>query len=165
MERRLLQSKNQGNWKRRKIRLGALEKEVSKRIRPYEIIKKSVDYMNCLSTTKYKLIPNRIAKNTWSSEECRETFNFSRLKKISRKQNRLERFDKKIYRRKKLKLRPPLELGEEVLVLAARIKKRDSAGKFYKSSVDSKSYFSKEETFLITSRQKTDEKYFYWLKS
>ena len=78
MERRLLQSKNQGNWKRRKIRLGALEKEVSKRISPYEIIKKSVDYMNSLSKTKYKLIPNRIEKNTWSSEACRERLNWPR---------------------------------------------------------------------------------------
>ena len=51
-------------------------------------------------------------------------------------------------------------MGEEGLVIAAHIRKKDSPGKFYKSSVDNKSYFSKEETFLITNRQKIDEKKF-----
>ena len=54
-----------------------------------------------------------------------------------------------------------LELGEEVLVLAVLLKKKDSPRKFYKSSVDNKSYFHKEQTFLITNRPKIDEKYFY----
>ena len=72
-----------------------------------------------------------------------ERFNFSMLEKINREKNRLEKFDKKIYQRKKLKLRSPLEVGEEVLILAARLKKKDSPGKFYKSSVDNKSYFHK----------------------
>ena len=56
-------------------------------------------------------------------------------------------------------------MGEEVLILAARLKKKDSPGKFSKSSVDNKSYFHKKETFLITNRQKIDEKYFHRLKS
>ena len=45
-------------------------------------------------------------------------------------------------------------MGGEVMVLAARIRKKDSPGKFYKSSVDNQeedSYFSKEEIFLITN--------------
>ena len=92
--------------KKRIFRLKALKKIVSKRISPYEIIKKSVDNMNSLP--KYKQIPNEIEKNTLSSEADRESFNFSRLKKISQEKNRLERFDKKIYKRKKLKLRSPL---------------------------------------------------------
>ena len=55
-------------------------------------------------------------------------------------------------------------MGEEVLILAARLKKKNSPGKFYKSSVDNKSYFHKEETLLM-NRQTIDEKYFYLLKS
>ena len=66
-----------------------------------------------------------------------------------------------MFERKKLKVRSPLEVGEEVLVLASRLKKKDSPGKFYKSSVDNKSYFHKSQTFLITNRQKIDEKSFY----
>ena len=71
----------------------------------------------------------------------------------------------KIYKRKKLSLRSPLEVEEEVLILASQIKKKDSPGKLYKCCADNRSYFHKEETFLITSRQNIDEKYFHWLKS
>ena len=56
-------------------------------------------------------------------------------------------------------------MGEEVLVLNSNLKKKDSPGKFYMSSVDNRSNFHKQETFLITNRQNIDEKYFYWLKS
>ena len=60
-------------------------------------------------------------------------------------------------------MRFPLEVGEEVLILAAQLKKKDSPGS--NDSVDNKSYFHKKEAFLITNRQKIDEKYFHWLKS
>ena len=56
-------------------------------------------------------------------------------------------------------------MGEKVLILAARLKKKDLPGKFYKSSVDSKPYFYKRDTFLIMNRQNIDAKFFYWLKS
>ena len=75
------------------------------------------------------------------SEADRERFNFSRPEKISRGKVQLEKSDKKIYQRKKIKLRS------------------------LQSSVDNKSYFHKEKTFLIKSRQKIDKKYFYFLKS
>ena len=134
------------------FRLKTLEKKFSKRRNPYEIITKSVDNMNSQPKTKYKQLPNDIEKNTLSSEASRERFNFSRLEKISIEKNRIEKFDKKIYQRKKLKLRSPLEVGEEVLILAVRIKKKNSLGKFCKGSVDNKTYFHKQETFLITNR-------------
>ena len=82
--------------------------------------------MNSLPTTKYKQVPKDIERKTWKSEVDREKFIFSRLEKISRREVRLEKFDKKIYQRKKLKLRSLLEVEEEVLILAARLKKKDS---------------------------------------
>ena len=48
--------------KKRIFRFKALEKKVSKRISPYEIIKKSVDNMNSLPTAKYKQVTNDIKK-------------------------------------------------------------------------------------------------------
>ena len=118
-------------------------------------------YKNC----KYKQVPNNIKRKTLKSEADRGRFNFSRLEKISREKVWLEKFGKKIYQRKKFKLRSLLEVGEEEHILAAQLKKKDTPGKSYKSSVDNKSYFQKEETFLITNRQKIDQKHFYWLKS
>ena len=75
--------------KKRIFKLKALAKKISKRINPYEIIKKSVDNMNSQLTRKYKQVLNDIEK----AEASRESFNFSRLEKISREKNRLEKFD------------------------------------------------------------------------
>ena len=88
-----------------------------------------------------------------------------KLKKIREEKVRQEKFNKKIYERKKLKLKSPLEAAEEVLVLASQLKKKDPPGKFYKSSVDNKSYFHRSGTFSITNKQKTEVQFFYWLKS
>ena len=107
--------------------------------------------MNSLSTAKYKQVPDDIRIKTLKSEAKREIVNFSKLEKISREKVWLEKFNKKIYRRNKLKLRSPLEVGEEVPILTAQLKKKGSPGEFYKSSVDKKSYFHKEETFLIAN--------------
>ena len=41
---------------------------------------------------------------------------FVRLEKVNREKNRLERFDKKITREKKIKLRPLLRVGEVLLL-------------------------------------------------
>ena len=89
--------------------------------------------MNSQPTAKYKQVPNDIEKNTLSSKASRERFNFSRLEKISREKNRLEKVDKKITREKNLysyilinikKIRSLLEMGEKVLILAAQLKKK-----------------------------------------
>ena len=101
--------------------------------------------MNSLPFAKYKQTPNKIEKNSFNSEASKERFNFLRLKKIVEEKVRQEKFDKEIYERKKLKLRSLLEVGEEVLVLASLLKKKDSPGKFHKSSVDNKSYFHESE--------------------
>ena len=106
--------------------------------------------MNSLSSTKYKQTPNEIEKNSLNSEASKERFNFLRLKKIREEKVRQKKFNRKTYEKKILKLRSPLEVGEEVLVLASRPKKKDSPGKFYKISVDNKSYFHKSEIFLIS---------------
>ena len=99
--------------KLRELKKKNFRKKISKRINSYEIINKSVDNMNSQPTTKYKQVPNDIEKNILSSEASRERLNFSRLQKISREKNRLKKFNKKIYQRKKLKLRSLLQVGEE----------------------------------------------------
>ena len=116
--------------------------------------------MNSLPSAKYRPTPNEIEKNSLNSKASKERFNFLRLKKFREQKVRQEKFDKKIFKRKKLKLRSPLEVGEEMLVLASWLTKKGSPVKLYESSVDNKSYFQKSETFLIPNRQKTEEKIF-----
>ena len=95
-----------------------MEKMPSKKQNLYEIIKKFVENMNSLPSTKYKQTPNEIEKNSLNSEASRERFNFLRLKKKIEKKNLTRKFT----REKKIKLRSPLEEGEEVLVLALPLK-------------------------------------------
>ena len=112
--------------------------------------------MNFLATAKYGVEPDKIEKR------FREWFNIRRLSRISRPQPRYESHQKKKYLRKKKKLRVPLKIGEDVLLLSSRIK---NPGKIYKGTVDSKSFFDKNAIFTITNRQNIDNKTFYWIKN
>ena len=64
-----------------------MEKRLSKKINPYEIIKKSVDNMNSLPSGKYKQTPNEIEKNPLISEASNERFNFFKTKKNLRRKS------------------------------------------------------------------------------
>ena len=55
-------------------------------------------------------------------------------------------------------------IGNKVLVLAERIKKKAAPGKFYKQSVQNISYFNKDEIFIIRKIQPIDCMKYYWLK-
>ena len=54
---------------------------------------------------------------------------------IKKTSDRLDRYDRKRYSRKKKKLREELNVGEKVLTLAERLKKKTTQGKFHKQSV------------------------------
>ena len=47
------------------------------------------------------------------------------------------------------KLRSPLEIGEKVLVLAERLKKKDAPGTLYKSTTENMSFFNREQIFIV----------------
>ena len=47
------------------------------------------------------------------------------------------------------KLREPLDIGEKVLVLAERLKKKYAPGKLYKSTTQNKTLFNKNKIFII----------------
>ena len=68
------------------------------------------------------------------------------------------------YSAKRKKLRDELFLGEKVLVLAERIKKKADPGKFYKQSFQNISYFNKDRTFTIRKIQTIDGIKYYWLE-
>ena len=55
-----------------------------------------------------------------------------RIEKTQKLNVRLDRYDKKIYQKKRKKLRENLNVGEKVYILAERIKKKSAPGKFYK---------------------------------
>ena len=72
-----------------------------------------------------------------------------RLDKTKKLHDRLDRYGRKYYLAKKKKLGENLMVGEKVLVLAERIKRKAAPGRFYKQSVQNISYFIKDKTFMI----------------
>ena len=132
---------------------------------PNILIQKAVENMNSLPTAKYGAEPDKIEKKSLESDWFRGWFDIRRLSRISKAQPQYERYQKKKYLRTKKKLRVPLEIGEDVLLLSSRIKKKSDPGKFYKSTVDNKSLFDKNAIFTITNRQNIFNKTFYWIKN
>ena len=65
---------------------------------------------------------------------------------------------------KKRKLRDPLDIGEKVLVLAERLRKKDALGRLYKSTTENRPYFNRNRIFTINKRvQRSDKTYYYCL--
>ena len=62
----------------------------------------------------------------------------------------------------KVKVRENLDLGENVLLLAERIKKKSAVGKFLKSCIQNIACFNRS-VFVISNKRNIDEKTFYCL--
>ena len=123
--------------KKRISRLLALQRNSKTKLKsPNLIIQKAVDNMSSLPTAKYGVKPDKIEKRSLESDWYGERFDVRRLTKISKAQPRYERYQKKKYLRKKKKVRVPLEIGKDILLLLSGIKKKNAPGLFYKSSVD-----------------------------
>ena len=152
--------------KKRISKLLALQRNSKAKLKsPNVIIEKAVENMNCLRTIKYGLEPDKIEERSLESEWFREWFDVRRLSRISKAQPRYERYQKKRYLRKRKKLRVPLKIGEDVLLLSSRIKKKSAPGFFYNSSIDNQSFFNIKTIFTIIAMQDIDDKTFYWLKN
>ena len=64
----------------------------------------------------------------------------------------------------KRKLRDPLNIGEKVLVLSERLKKKDAPGKLYKALTQNKTFFNKDKVFIIRKRLKyLNNGWYYWV--
>ena len=93
-----------------------------------KIIEMSTANMNILPSKKYGFSPEevkkRVIKKSLKSNRFRTIYNMHRLEKTNKLNQRLDRYDKKKYNRKKKKLRENLMIGERVYVLVERIKKK-----------------------------------------
>ena len=55
-------------------------------------------------------------------------------------------------------------IGEKVLILAERIKKKDAPGKLYKPTKQNKSFFNKDKIFIVKKRVKIiSNDWYYWV--
>ena len=127
-----------------------------------EIIRKATANMNKTKTTKYNIEPEKVEKTSLEDDIFREKSDFCRLQKVGKNNKKIQRYSiKKDSERRQL--REPLNLGEKVLVLAERLKKKEAPGRLYKSTAQNESFFKKDKIFIVKKRvQTTSNNWYYW---
>ena len=106
------------------FRIKKSHKRLKKRLNSAKLIKKAVQNMNHTKSVKYGLEPEVIEKESLQNEHFKERYDFHRLNQITKACQRYKRHDIKIDFKHKKKLREPLVIGEHVLILASRLKKK-----------------------------------------
>ena len=154
-----------GQFKKLLLKGKRLEKESGKRLKPLQLISNVTKNMNNTISTKYGMTPEAVEQKSLAKdgEYFTEVYDFLKVRKIGTNQARNLKYDLKKDRRKK-QLRSPLNLGEKVLILAERIKKKDAPGFLFKASTENRPFFNREHIFTIIKRNKLDDgSYLYWL--
>ena len=140
-----------------------------KRLDSKKLIRKAVEIMNKTNSQKYGLPPETVEEKTLSDNIFREIYDFYRIVRVSKDAARYKRYDirldKKLKSRKK-QLREPLTVGERVLVLADRLKKKDAPGSLFKSTTENIPFFNRNEIFIVRKVLPIDNNhssYNYWI--
>ena len=134
----------------------------TKRFEPRKIIQKAANNMNLTTSQKYSLPPDKIEKKSLESENF-QVYDFHRLLKVSRDAERYERHDINFDKKARRKLRSPLIVGEKVLVLAERIRKKNAPGNLYKSTTENISFFNREQVYKVRKVFSREDSYDYWI--
>ena len=149
------------------LRNKRFEKLEKRTIKPNELLKKTAQNMNETISTKYGLAPETIEKRSLNPNDGKyfqEIYDFVRLRKIENNQLRNDKYDQKIDKRK-ITLRSQLNLNEKVLVLAERLRKKDSPGNLYKASTGNMPFFNRNRIFTIYKTAKLNNgTYLYWVE-
>ena len=136
-----------------------------KKINSKQIIEKAVENLNKTNSEKYGVAPETIEKKTLENDTFREIYDFYRLAKVTKDANRYERFNEKLDKKQKKKLREPLNIGEKVMVLAERVKKKDAPKFLFKSTTENVPFFNRKEIFKIDKYIAVNGTYNYWLQN
>ena len=136
-----------------------------KKINSKQIIEKAVENLNKTNSEKYGVAPETIEKKTLENDTFREIYDFYRLSKVTKDANRYERFNEKLDKKQKKKLREPLNIGEKVMVLAERVKKKDAPKFLFKSTTENVPFFNRKEIFKIDKYIAVNGTYNYWLQN
>ena len=95
----------------------------SKRLDSKKLIINAVQNMNNTNSQKYGYPPETVEKKSLS-DIFREIYDFHRIVKFSKDAARYKCNDIRLDKKSRKKLRSPLLIGEKVLVLAERLKKK-----------------------------------------
>ena len=85
--------------------------------------------------------------------------------KVSKNAERYKGDDIKFDKKYRKKLRSPWIVGEKVLVLAERLKKKkkDVPGNLYKSTTKNIPFFNRDQIFIVRKVLPTENSYYYWI--
>ena len=147
------------------FRIKKTYKRMNKRLNSTKLIKKTVENMNNTKSIKYDLEPEVIEKRSLIDNNFKEKYDFYRLYKVTKAFKRYKKHDVNVDFRRKKKLREPLTIGERVLILASRLKKKDAPGVLYKSTTENKPYFNRKQVYIIKKIVKVANTYNYWLST
>ena len=136
-----------------------------KKINSKQIVEKAVENLNKTNSEKYGVAPETIEKKTLENDILKEIYDFYRLVKVTKNANRYERYNEKLDKKQKKKLREPLNIDEKVMVLAERIKKKDAPRFLFKSTTENVPFFNRKEIFKIDKYIAVNRTYNYWLKN
>ena len=136
-----------------------------------KIIKKTVENMNKINSQKYGFPPETIEKKALSDNVFQEIYDFHRIVRVSKDAARYKRYDIRLdKKRRKQQLPEPLVVGEKVLVLAERIKKKDTPGRLFKSITKNIPFFNRKEIFIVRKvvqfpiqNNSSSSSYNYWI--
>ena len=119
--------------------------------------------MNNVKTSKYGFEPEYIESESLKDENFKERFDFHRLKQVTKDFERYKRHDIQFDLKRKRRLREPLRIGERVLILVSRLKKKDAPGVLYKSTTENKLFFSKKHIYTVRKIVKVNGVFNYWV--
>ena len=128
-----------------------------------KLIKKTVQDMNNTKSIKYGFEPELVERQTLTDENFKERYDFHRLNQITKAFKRYKQHDLTVDFKRKKKLRDPLTIGERVLILASRLKKKDAPGVLFKSTTENKPFFSKKQVYVVNKIVKVTDIFNYWI--
>ena len=119
------------------------------RVDPRKLIQNAIENMNKTNSQKYGVPPAEIEDKSLTSSKFREIYEFHRMVRVSKDANRYEQSDIHFNKKSRKKLRSPILVGEKVLGLAKRLRKKDVPGNLYKSTTENMSFFNRQQIFIV----------------
>ena len=135
----------------------------TKRIEPKKLIQCTTNNLNSIACQKFGVSPNFVEEITQQDEKTCKIYDFYRLVKVQKHVERYKPNDIRKDDKKHKKLREPLVIGENVFVLAERLKEKDAPSVFYKSATENKPFFNRDKIFFIRKFDFIDNSYNYWI--
>ena len=145
------------------FRIKKTYKRSKKRLNSSKLIKKAVENMNKTKSVKYGFEPEVVEQRSLADENFKEKYDFYRLERVTKAFRRYKKHDVSVDVRKRRRLREPLAIGERVLILSSRLKKKDAPGFLYKSTTENKPYFSRKQIYVVKKVIQIDNSYMYWI--